>query len=164
MKPNSRTRSINAQRQRQAKAASRLPYAFVLLICLLIWLVFSQAEGLLPSLPGGEIDTAEPWLRLDVIDVGQGDCLLLSSSLGESMLIDAGSRNQSEVVLNFLQQRQISHLDYVVATHPHEDHIGGMVAVLNAISVGTFYMPDAIHTTLLLPTCLLLWKRMEFVS
>jgi len=82
-----------------------------------------------------------------MLDVGQGDALLLTSSLGETMLIDAGSRSQSATVLEFLAAEGIKHLDYVIATHPHEDHIGGMAAVIQNLSIGSFYLPDASHTT-----------------
>ena len=86
-------------------------------------------------------------LQLDIIDVGQADCLLITSAKGETMLIDAGNRADEEIILSYLEQKGISHLNYVVATHPHEDHIGSMAAIINKIPIDIFYLPDVTHTT-----------------
>ena len=90
---------------------------------------------------------AQDDLQLDVIDVGQADCLLITSAKGETMLIDAGNRADEDIILSYLEQKGISHLNYVIATHPHEDHIGSMAAIINKIPIDIFYLPDATHTT-----------------
>ena len=64
-------------------------------------------------------------LRLDFIDVGQGDSTLIESPNGKFMLIDAGTSHSARKVCDYLQSRGVSEIEYLVFTHPHEDHIGG---------------------------------------
>ena len=81
------------------------------------------------------------------IDVGQGDSTLVELPDGKVMLIDAGEASASQSVLNALDEADVDDIDYLVATHPHADHIGGMEAVLDAYEVGEVWMPDAPDTT-----------------
>ncbi len=74
------------------------------------------------------------------IDVGQADSALILCD-GKSMLIDGGNRGDSNVVYTVLKNNGISHLDYIVATHAHEDHIGGLAGALNYATVGTVLSP-----------------------
>lgn len=75
------------------------------------------------------------------IDVGQGDCSLISCG-GKYMLIDSGEEEESKNVLEYLKELRIKELEYVVNTHPHSDHIGGMHKILSEIDVNTIIMPD----------------------
>lgn len=89
-------------------------------------------------------------LELHCIDVGQGDAILITySEPGRDvvMLIDAGSRAEYPKLQSYLQSKSISKIDYLVATHPHEDHIGGMSGVINHYPIGQIYMPHASTTT-----------------
>lgn len=81
------------------------------------------------------------------IDVGQGDSALVELPDGKFMLIDAGEASASQNVLDALDEADVDDIDYLVATHPHADHIGGMEAVLDAYEVGEVWMPDAPDTT-----------------
>lgn len=81
------------------------------------------------------------------IDVGQGDCLLLVSPNGKTMLVDAGESKYFNVVSDFLKSKNIERLDVVVATHPHSDHIGAMTKVINSFEIGTFYNCPVDHDT-----------------
>lgn len=63
------------------------------------------------------------------IDVGQGDCIFIDT-LNRDMLIDGGTENAGNIVVKFLQDLGITHIDFVVASHPHADHIGGLIKVL----------------------------------
>ena len=74
------------------------------------------------------------------IDVGQGDSTLVELPDGKVMLIDAGEASASQSVLNALDEADVDDIDYLVATHPHADHIGGMEAVLDAYEVGEVWM------------------------
>ena len=72
------------------------------------------------------------------IDVGQGDCSLILCD-GKAMLIDGGESSESSRVYAYLKAHGIAHLDYMVATHAHSDHIGGLSGALNYASVGTAF-------------------------
>lgn len=87
--------------------------------------------------------TSEPGqLTVHYIDVGQADCELLLSE-GSAMLIDAGNNADGDMVVDYLKSQGVTRLDYVVGTHPHEDHIGGLDDVINNFEVGTVIMPEA---------------------
>lgn len=78
--------------------------------------------------------------EIHFIDVGQGDAALVICD-GESMLIDGGNVNDSGMMYTYLKNRDIDHLDYIVATHAHEDHIGGLAGALNYATVDTVLCP-----------------------
>lgn len=85
-------------------------------------------------------------LTVHFLDVDQGDSILLEIN-GKSMLIDSGESDQGKVVTAYLQDQGISTLDYVVATHPHSDHIGGMNEILNNFQVEHFVDSGYPHTS-----------------
>lgn len=86
-------------------------------------------------------------MMVSFIDVGQGDSELIQSLSGKVMLIDAGPTATESQVVKYLRDRGISTIDVVVATHSHEDHIGGMSAVLNEFTVKQFIDGGYPHTT-----------------
>ncbi len=75
-------------------------------------------------------------LEVHFIDVGQADASLIISD-GESMLIDGGNPQDSSLIYTYLKNKGIDHLDYIVNTHPHADHVGGLAGALNYASVDT---------------------------
>ncbi|MBP3503223.1 MAG: MBL fold metallo-hydrolase [Clostridia bacterium] len=85
-------------------------------------------------------------LRVYCLDVGQGDSILISNK-GKNMLIDASTNDMGSTVVKYLKQLGISKIDYLVGTHPHEDHIGGLDNVIKNFDIGTIYMPKAVATT-----------------
>ena len=85
-------------------------------------------------------------LTVHFLDVGQGDSILIEYE-NKSMLIDAGESDQGKVVSDYLHDQGISTLDYVVATHPHSDHIGGMIDVLNNFKIKHFIDSGYPHTS-----------------
>ena len=96
-----------------------------------------------PALPG---ESGQGWnttlpqhnLTIFFISVGQGDSILQESPEEKTMLVDAGPTSASEYLVGFLKQENITSLDIALATHAHEDHIGGMLAVLDAFPVKEF--------------------------
>lgn len=94
---------------------------------------------------GGTVSTKE--MNVHFIDVGQGDSILIQSPNGKTMLIDGGTKSAGNTVVNFIKSKGITKLDYVVATHPDADHIGGLIPVLNAFPVGNFLDSGKAHTT-----------------
>lgn len=85
-------------------------------------------------------------LSVHFIDVGQGDSALIGQS-GHYMLIDAGERDQADTVISYLKNQGVKKLDYVIGTHPHSDHIGGMAEVIEEFDIGTVILPGKEHTT-----------------
>ena len=86
-------------------------------------------------------------LNSHYIDVGQGDCELIEFPDGQTMLIDAGPAESGDKIVKYIKRLGYDYIDYVVATHPHSDHIGGMKKVINSFGIGEIYMPRAETTT-----------------
>jgi len=86
-------------------------------------------------------------LRVHFLDVGQADSEFIELPDGKTMLIDAGNKGDGSTVVSYINNLGYSTIDYLVATHPHEDHIGGMAEVINNFSIGQIYMPKAVSTT-----------------
>lgn len=81
------------------------------------------------------------------IDVGQGDATYIELPTGENVLIDAGTDGAGDKVVSYLQKLGVKTLDFVIATHPDADHIGGMVDVLHAFTVKNFVDSGKAHTS-----------------
>ncbi len=79
-------------------------------------------------------------LKVYYFDVGQADSMLIVND-NQTMLIDAGNNDDGELVVSNIKKLGITKLDYVIGTHPHEDHIGGLDNVIDAFDIGTIYMP-----------------------
>lgn len=78
------------------------------------------------------------------VDVGQGSCILLQSKK-DGVLIDAGEKEYGETVVHYLKSCGIEKLSYVIATHPHTDHIGGLATVLKALMLKTLLCQSFRH-------------------
>lgn len=79
-------------------------------------------------------------IKVHYINVGQGDSILVQVN-NKNLLIDAGPEDASEKLLSYLSKQNIKKFDYVVATHPHEDHIGGMSSIIKKYKIDMFYAP-----------------------
>ena len=86
-------------------------------------------------------------LEITFIDVGQGDSILIKSPDGRFMLIDAGEYKNVGAVMGALRDEGVARLDYIVATHPHSDHIGGLSKVIESVPVNAVYDIGRTHTT-----------------
>lgn len=85
-------------------------------------------------------------LEVYFLDVGQADSMLIRNK-NKNMLIDAGNNNDGDYLVSYFKSIGIEKFDYVVGTHAHEDHIGGMDNIIDNFEIGKFYMPDKITTT-----------------
>lgn len=85
-------------------------------------------------------------IEVHFIDVGQGDSVFIRQG-DFSMLIDAGENVYGQVVVDYLREEGIEKLDYIIGTHPHSDHIGGLDDVINSFDIGKVIMPKVTHTT-----------------
>ncbi len=76
-----------------------------------------------------------------VLDVGKADSILLESG-NSFLLVDGGTPDRGEEVISYLKRRGVSKLEYVVNTHPDEDHIGGLKYVIDDFPVGHYFAPN----------------------
>lgn len=86
-------------------------------------------------------------LKVHFLDVGQADSIFIQLPNNETMLIDAGNNGDGETIVAYLKTQKVTKIDYLIGTHPHEDHIGGMDTVISNFSIGNVYMPKKSQTT-----------------
>ncbi|WP_125154362.1 ComEC/Rec2 family competence protein [Clostridium rectalis] len=91
-------------------------------------------------------DINENILKIHFINVGQGDSTLLQFN-NKNLLIDSGPLNSFENTIKYLKKLKVKQLDYVIATHPHEDHIGAMSEIIKTFEVKKFYAPKVTSNT-----------------
>lgn len=101
-----------------------------------------SAGSVADSSQAPETNAGSGKLQVWFLDVGQADASLIRLPNGKTILIDAGESDGGEMILNFLKEQEISKIDYLVATHPHSDHIGGMRKVVEGTKIGKVYMPE----------------------
>ncbi len=129
----------------------KLVYMLIVLVIAVITSIGSSQGwwGELSEDPGNtlgdntqNINNAEDNNRFSVhfIDVGQGDCTLIMCD-DMALLIDAGENGHETEVLNYLRSMKIDKLDYIIATHQHSDHIGGIPEVLEEYEADNIIMP-----------------------
>ena len=86
-------------------------------------------------------------LSVHFVDVGQADGIFISLPNGKTMVIDAGTNISADNFVSYLKRTAAEKIDYVIGTHPHEDHIGGLDRVIDEFDVGEIYMPYASNDT-----------------
>ena len=134
-----------ARPRSQAKKKIPLNQGLLILlgICLVLYLLMAL-EGELPGLDGTDApagpSNAVSDCQVHFIDVGQGDSILIRSD-GYTALIDAGENDQGKTVTEYLRGQGITKIDYLLMTHPHSDHIGGMDTVIKEFEIGKVIMP-----------------------
>lgn len=94
-----------------------------------------------------EITEFSDEMKVHFIDVDQGDSTFIELPNGEAMLIDAGETDQADKVVTYIYTQGYDTIDYVVATHAHSDHIGGLPVVLDSFNIENFYITSAVATT-----------------
>ena len=86
-------------------------------------------------------------IKIHFIDVGQGDSIFIELPNNETMLIDAGESSKEEVVSEYINTLGYNKINYVIGTHPHSDHIGGLAHIINSFNIEKIYMPKALSTS-----------------
>jgi len=86
-------------------------------------------------------------LKVHFLDVGQGDSILVQFPGGRNMLVDAGKNGSAPVIISYLKKNDVKKIDYLVGTHPHEDHIGSLDAVIRNFEIGEVFMPGVTTNT-----------------
>ncbi|MFJ7828275.1 MBL fold metallo-hydrolase [Psychrobacillus sp. NPDC096623] len=123
----------------------------VMLVCICIAVMMSGCT--LVQQPDKKIETSQipvesgKEMNVHFINVGQGDSILVQSPSGRNLLVDGGTKDAGKDVVAYLRTKGIEKLDYVVATHPDADHIGGLISVLNSISIKNFVDSGKVHTS-----------------
>lgn len=115
-------------------------YKFILLlIIVLLTLTLSNCSS-------NSFSFDEGIMKVHFIDVGQGDSILIQVN-NKNLLIDAGPRDSSKSFLNYIDSLNIKKFDYVIYTHPHEDHIGNMAKLIKRYKISEFYGPKVEHAS-----------------
>lgn len=127
---------------------------FEILIILLAFLIINNQDKIKNLLNQNNnqnqndyINTNNDLLKVHYLDVGQGDSIFIELPNNETMLIDAAESYQSENIINYLKNLNYQKIDYVIGTHPHTDHIGGLKDIINTFEIGKIYMPKVVSTT-----------------
>ena len=119
--------------------------SLVPIVAILIFLI--AAWQLVPKLSPESNPTSSPpatngsLIVGEFLDVDQADCELFYLPDGKITLFDAGNRGDGDELVNYLKNKNIKKIDYIIATHPHADHIGGMSDIINAFEIGKIFVP-----------------------
>lgn len=116
--------------------------AVIVAVVALTFNYFNQPE----DIPSSNPSSISGEMEVHFIDVGQGDSILIKDN-DHAMLIDGGDNNKGKTVLSYLEKQKVQSLDYVIATHPHSDHIGGLSTVLQSMKVKEVILPKVAHNT-----------------
>jgi competence protein ComEC len=126
---------------------SKYKFHIILLVFLATVIILGCTKGnILGTRLNRNPDFSEDMLLVHYIDVGQGDAILIQVN-NKNLLIDAGPSAASEKLLKYLKKSGVRRIDYLLATHPHEDHIGGIPAVLRKYKTKHFYAPKVTSST-----------------
>lgn len=119
-----------------------------LISLLLVFLLLAGCTGKFSHEQAATVAPAQKGiLKVHFIDVGQADAIFVQLPDGKNMLVDAGKNTSATTIINYLKNNQVEKLDFLVGTHPHEDHIGSLDAVIKYFEIGEVLMPKASNNT-----------------
>ena len=148
--PSQAARAVRRKAPRRRRRSSRGKKFFLAMLLILAFTLiynFGGEQIFSGMVRTGDVILEDNEIMVSFIDVGQGDSILIRSR-SHAVLIDGGSFSQRNTVRRYLRDAGVRRLDYVVATHPHEDHIGGLISILDGrLDVGRVIMPDVTHNT-----------------
>lgn len=123
----------------------------ILSVCVVVSLILTVSEKFFDGFGWDELsenvgivgnnEISDYPISVHFIDVGQGDCTLVTSEFG-NILIDSGESEYKDKVVSYLKNLRIDKIDYLIATHPHSDHIGSMYGVVDNFEIGQFYTSE----------------------
>ncbi len=127
-------------KQKTGIAAAVISVAIIVLSALADMTGLLSYEEMMTSLHLRDPAVSDADLTVHYIDVGQGDSILIMSER-ENILIDAGENEYAESVASYIRQQGVTTLDYIIATHPHSDHIGGLPYVMSQFETKDVIVP-----------------------
>ena len=122
-----------SRRRQKQQSGWVMVFLFIMLFLAVAYVLFNRQGEAAPPAEGGSF-------QVHFIDVGQADAALVICD-GHYMLIDGGNAEDSDLVYSYLERHGAKNLDYMVASHAHEDHIGGLSGALNYAKVDTALCP-----------------------
>lgn len=114
---------------------------FVSCIFFILFLVFGTYYFIDNSNSNDGVKYNDYVVKVHFIDVGQGDSTFIELPNNECILIDAGERSYGDVVKNYISKLGYSSINYIIGTHPHTDHIGGLENIISNFNISNVYMP-----------------------
>ncbi len=130
----------------------------LVIFAIVLTLILTGCESTLEN-----VSNTNPKGKMEVhfIDVGQGDSSFVQLPNNETVLIDGGTRSSGKKVVDYLKKLGVKKIDYLIATHPHEDHIGGLPEVIRNFEVGRIFMPNKTANTVIFEELLLEIKKKD---
>ena len=112
--------------------------SFILVVCV--------GRNTISNVNSPEKESSMQSLTIHFIDVGQADAILIKIG-NDAMIIDAGNNGDGDKISTYLKQQGVTNLNYVIGTHPHEDHIGGLDIIIRDYKVDKVFLPNYIIPT-----------------
>ena len=127
------------QNNRHYKRKLTLPSIIIGVIIIIIAILLQLSE-INNGKKNSDNKDKENKLIVHFVDVGQGDCTIIQTA-NTNIIIDAGEITAKTAVLSYIEKLGIDKFDYVIASHPHSDHIGSLDDVIDNYKIGSLIMP-----------------------